>query len=175
MVLQINSLLLISVCTAIPENLLESELFGYEAGAFTDARTRKVGLFELAEKGTLFLDEIGDLSFNIQTKLLRAVEKKIIKRLGGVVDIPVNARIISATNRDLESMVDRNLFRRDLFHRLNVVSIEIPPLRERGEDIIFLANHFIEEFNQQFDKSIKKLDKDLQHLLMGYSWPGKCS
>jgi len=160
------------VCTAIPENLLESELFGYEAGAFTDARTRKVGLFELAERGTLFLDEIGDLSFNIQTKLLRAVEKKVIKRLGGVVDIPVNARIISATNRDLESMVEQNLFRRDLFHRLNVVSIEIPPLRERGEDIIYLANHFIEEFNQQFDKSIKKLDKDLQHLLMGHAWPG---
>jgi len=160
------------VCTAIPENLLESELFGYEAGAFTDARNRKVGLFELAERGTLFLDEIGDLSFNIQTKLLRAVEKKVIKRLGGVVDIPVNARIISATNRSLESMVDQNIFRRDLFHRLNVVSIDIPPLRERGEDIILLANHFIDEFNQQFDKSIKKLDKDLQHLLMGYSWPG---
>ena len=160
------------VCTAIPENLLESELFGYEAGAFTDARTRKIGLFELAERGTLFLDEIGDLSFNIQTKLLRAVEKKVIKRLGGVVDIPVNARIISATNRALEDMVEQNLFRRDLFHRLNVVSIEIPPLRERGEDIILLANNFIEEFNQQFDKSIKKLDKDLQHLLMGYSWPG---
>jgi transcriptional regulator with PAS, ATPase and Fis domain len=160
------------VCTAIPETLLESELFGYEAGAFTDARTRKVGLFELAERGTLFLDEIGDLSFNIQTKLLRAVEKKVIKRLGGVIDIPVNARIISATNRDLEFMVERNLFRRDLFHRLNVVSIEIPPLRERGEDIILLANHFIDEFNLQFDKSVKKLDKDLQHLLMGHSWPG---
>lgn len=160
------------VCTAIPENLLESELFGYEAGAFTDARNRKVGLFELAERGTLFLDEIGDLSFNIQTKLLRAVEKKVIKRLGGVVDIPVNARIISATNRSLDIMVEQNLFRRDLFHRLNVVSIEIPPLRERGEDIVLLANHFIDEFNQQFDKSIKKLDKDLQHLLMGYSWPG---
>jgi len=160
------------VCTAIPENLLESELFGYEAGAFTDARTRKVGLFELAERGTLFLDEIGDLSFNIQTKLLRAVEKKVIKRLGGVVDIPVNARIISATNRDLESMVEQNLFRRDLFHRLNVVSIEIPPLRERGEDIILLANHFIDEFNQQFDKSVKKLDKDLQHLLMSHPWQG---
>lgn len=160
------------VCTAIPENLLESELFGYEAGAFTDARTRKIGLFELAERGTLFLDEIGDLSFNIQTKLLRAVEKKVIKRLGGVVDIPVNARIISATNRDLEFMVERNFFRRDLFHRLNVVSIEIPPLRERGEDIILLANHFIDEFNRQFDKAVKKIDKDLQHLLMGHSWPG---
>lgn len=160
------------ICTAIPENLLESELFGYEAGAFTSARTRKVGLFELADRGTLFLDEIGDLTNNIQTKLLRAIEKKVIKRLGGVVDIPINARIISATNRDLENMVDRNLFRRDLFHRLNVVSIEIPPLRDREGDIVLLANHFIEEFNKQFNKSVKKLDKDVQHLLMGYSWPG---
>ena len=160
------------ICTAIPENLLESELFGYEAGAFTSARTRKVGLFELADRGTLFLDEIGDLSNNIQTKLLRAIEKKVIKRLGGVVDIPINARIISATNRDLENMVDKSLFRRDLFHRLNVVSIEIPPLRDRGDDVILLANHFIEEFNKQFNKSVKKLDKDVQHLLMGYSWPG---
>jgi len=160
------------VCTAIPENLLESELFGYEAGAFTDARTRKIGLFELAERGTLFLDEIGDLSFNIQTKLLRAVEKKVIKRLGGVVDIPVNARIISATNRDLEFMVEKNLFRRDLYHRLNVVALEIPPLRERGEDIVLIANHFIDEFNKQFNKSVKKLDKDVQHFLMGHPWPG---
>lgn len=160
------------ICTAIPENLLESELFGYEAGAFTSARTRKVGLFELADRGTLFLDEIGDLSNNIQTKLLRAIEKKVIKRLGGVVDIPINARIISATNRDLENMVDKNLFRRDLFHRLNVVSIEIPPLRDREDDVVLLANHFIEEFNKQFNKSVKKLDKDVQHLLMGYSWPG---
>ena len=160
------------VCTAIPEELLESELFGYEAGAFTDARTRKIGLFELAEKGTLFLDEIGDLSLNIQTKLLRAIEKKVIKRLGGIHDIPINARIISATNRDLEVMVEQNRFRRDLYHRLNVVSIEIPPLRKRGADIILLANHFIKEFNEQFNKSIKKIDKDLQHFLMGYPWPG---
>ncbi|HSW54990.1 MAG TPA: sigma-54 dependent transcriptional regulator [Ignavibacteriaceae bacterium] len=160
------------ICTAIPENLLESELFGYEAGAFTSARTRKVGLFELADRGTLFLDEIGDLSNNLQTKLLRAIEKKVIKRLGGVVDIPINARIISATNRELENMVERNLFRRDLFHRLNVVSIEIPPLRDRENDVVLLANHFIEEFNKQFNKSVKKLDKDIQHLLMGYSWPG---
>jgi two-component system response regulator AtoC len=160
------------VCTAIPETLLESELFGYEAGAFTSARARKIGLFELADRGTLFLDEIGDLSNNLQTKLLRAIEKKVIKRLGGVVDIPINARIISATNRDLELMVEKNLFRRDLFHRLNVVSIEIPPLRARGEDVVHLANHFIEEFNRQFNKTIKKLDKDVQHLLMGYPWPG---
>ncbi len=160
------------VCTAIPESLLESELFGYEAGAFTDARTRKIGLFELADKGTLFLDEIGDLSINIQTKLLRAIEKKVIKRLGGVADIPINARIISATNRDLDSMVEDNFFRRDLFHRLNVVSIEVPLLRERENDIVILANHFIKEFNIQFEKSVKKIDKDLQHFLKGYSWPG---
>ncbi len=160
------------VCTAIPENLLESELFGYEAGAFTDARTRKIGLFELAEKGTLFLDEIGDLSLNIQSKLLRAIEKKVIKRLGGSVDIPINTRIISATNRNLEKMVEKNLFRRDLYHRLNVVSLEIPPLRERREDIIILANHFIDEFNKLFGKSVKKLDKNIQHFLMGYPWPG---
>ncbi|NWG27877.1 MAG: sigma-54-dependent Fis family transcriptional regulator [Ignavibacteriaceae bacterium] len=160
------------VCTSIPETLLESELFGYEAGAFTDARTRKIGLFELAERGTLFLDEIGDLSNNIQTKLLRAIEKKVIKRLGGVVDIPINARIISATNRNLAQMVEKKLFRSDLFHRLNVVSIEIPALRERGTDVILLANHFIEEFNKQFNKSVKAVDKDIQHFLMGYSWPG---
>ncbi len=160
------------ICTAIPENLLESELFGYEAGAFTSARARKVGLFELAGKGTLFLDEIGDLSINIQTKLLRAIEKKVIKRLGGVTDIPINARIISATNRKLEEMVDDGSFRRDLFHRLNVVSIEIPPLRNRGEDIILLANHFIAEFNKQFNRSVKKLDKDVQHFMLGYPWPG---
>ena len=160
------------VCTAIPENLLESELFGYEAGAFTNARTRKIGLFELADKGTLFLDEIGDLSLNIQTKLLRAIEKKVIKRLGGVNDIPINARIISATNRNLDKMVEDNHFRPDLFHRLNVVSIEVPPLRERGNDIVLLTNHFISEFNQQFGKSVKKIDKDLQHFLKGYSWPG---
>jgi len=160
------------ICTAIPENLLESELFGYEAGAFTNARTRKVGLFELADRGTLFLDEIGDLSNNIQTKLLRAIEKKVIKRLGGVTDIPINARIISATNRDLETMVEENLFRRDLFHRLNVVSIVVPPLRIRQQDPILLANYFIDEFNQLFNKSVKKIDKDIQHLLLGYPWPG---
>jgi two-component system response regulator AtoC len=160
------------VCTAIPETLLESELFGYEAGAFTNARNRKIGLFELADRGTLFLDEIGDLSPNIQTKLLRAIEKKVIKRLGGVVDIPVNARIISATNKDIEIMVEENLFRRDLYHRLNVVTIDIPPLREREDDVIILANHFISEFNKQFTKSVKRVDKNIQHFLKGYQWPG---
>lgn len=160
------------VCTAIPENLLESELFGYEAGAFTSARARKPGLFELAGDGTLFLDEIGDMSFGLQAKLLRAIEKKVIKRLGGVVDIPVNARIISATNRNIERMVEDGLFRRDLYHRLNVVTINIPPLRERGEDVIELANHFIEQFNKDFSKSVKKITRELKYFFLGYPWPG---
>jgi len=160
------------VCTAIPENLLESELFGYEAGAFTGARIRKYGLFELAGNGTLFLDEIGDISLNLQAKLLRAIEKKVIKRIGGVVDIPINARIISATNKNLPKLVEDGLFRRDLYHRLNVVTIELPPLRERTEDIIPLADYFISEFNREFDKSIKKVPPHLKHFLMGYTWPG---
>lgn len=160
------------ICTAIPENLLESELFGYEAGAFTSARARKPGLFELAGDGTLFLDEIGDMSFGLQAKLLRAIEKKVIKRLGGVVDIPVNARIISATNRNIEKMVEDGLFRRDLYHRLNVVTINIPPLRERGEDVIDLANHFIEQFNRDFSKSVKRISRELKHFFLGYPWPG---
>lgn len=160
------------VCTAIPENLLESELFGYEAGAFTSARTRKLGLFELAGKGTLFLDEIGDMSYGLQAKLLRAIEKKVIKRLGGVVDIPIKARIISATNKNIDKLVEEGLFRRDLFHRLNVVTIELPPLKDRNEDVILLANHFIDEFNRDFGKSVKKISRELRHFFLGYPWPG---
>lgn len=160
------------VCTAIPETLLESELFGYEAGAFTSARNKKLGLFELAEDGTVFLDEIGDMSINLQAKLLRSIEKKVIKRLGGVVDIPINARIISATNQNLEEAVELKTFRRDLYHRLNVVTIELPPLRERGEDIINLADHFINVFNKEFGKSIKRISKELVHFFLGYPWPG---
>ncbi len=160
------------VCTAIPENLLESELFGYEAGAFTSARTRKLGLFEIAGKGTLFLDEIGDMSLNLQAKLLRAIEKKVIKRLGGIVDIPVDARIISATNKNIEQMVEEGFFRRDLYHRLNVVTIELPPLKERSEDIIRLADYFIEDFNASFNKSVKRITKELKYFFLGYPWPG---
>lgn len=160
------------VCTAIPENLLESELFGYEPGAFTNARTRKYGLFELAERGTLFLDEIGDLSLTMQSKILRTIEKKVIRRLGGTSDIPIHARIMSATNRELESMVEKNLFRRDLYHRLNVVSIELPPLRERAEDIILLSSHFLKEFNRQFNRHLRKIDLEARQFLKGYSWPG---
>ncbi len=160
------------VCSAIPEDLLESELFGHEKGAFTSALYRKLGLFELAENGTLLLDEIGDLSLNLQVKLLRVIEKKIIRRLGGVDDIPINTRIISATNRDLNEMVKQDLFREDLYHRLNVVSILLPPLRERKEDIIILAWKFIEEFNKQFNKSVNKIEKKLEEFMLAYSWPG---
>ena len=160
------------VCTAIPENLMESELFGYEKGAFTNAVTQKIGLFEAANNGTLFLDEIGDLSFNIQAKLLRVIDRKVIRRLGGINDIPVNSRIISATNRSLELMLNTNLFRRDLYHRLNVVSIELPPLRMRTEDILPITYHFIDRFNRMFGKNVKEMDNEFQEFALNYSWPG---
>ncbi|MHB8578417.1 MAG: sigma-54 interaction domain-containing protein [Ignavibacteriaceae bacterium] len=160
------------VCTAIPESLLESELFGYEPGAFTNAQNRKLGLFEIAGNGTLFLDEIGDLSLNIQTKLLRTIEKKIIRRLGGVEDIKINSRVISATNKNLVELIENNSFRRDLYHRLNVISLELPPLRNRPEDIFLLAGHFISEFNTQFNKSIKTIEKSAREFISHYPWPG---
>ena len=160
------------LCTAIPEALLESELFGHEKGAFTSAQAKKTGLFEIAENGTLFLDEIGDLSVALQSKLLRVIEKKVIRRLGGVADIPVNARIISATNRKLEEMIKDNSFRSDLYYRLNTVSIEIPPLRERREDIDILLKSFIKEYNTQFGKHVSKIDSDLEDFIYNYSWPG---
>jgi len=159
-------------CTAIPEALLESELFGYEPGAFTNAATRKQGLFELAENGTIFLDEIGDLSVTIQSKLLRTIDKKVIRRLGGLHDISVTSRIISATNRNLEKQIINNLFRSDLYHRLNTVSIELPPLRERGNDILILAKYFTEYFNKMFNKNIVKMAPELKNFLSSYSWPG---
>ncbi len=160
------------ICSAIPEDLLESELFGHEKGAFTNAFYRKLGLFELAEGGTLFLDEIGDLSFNLQVKLLRIIEKKVIRRLGSVDDISINARIISATNKNLSEMVEKDLFRKDLYHRLNVVSIILPPLRNRGYDIILLTEKFIQEFNGLFDKNVNTFGNGLKEFLMGYTWPG---
>ncbi len=167
-----NSSFVDVLCTAIPEALLESELFGHEKGAFTSAQFKKSGLFEIAENGTLFLDEIGDLSITLQAKLLRVIEKKMIRRLGGVTDIPVNARIISATNRKLEEMIEDNSFRSDLFYRLNTVSIEIPPLRERQEDIQTLLENFIKDYNIQFNKQIARVDSDLEDFILNYSWPG---
>jgi two-component system response regulator AtoC len=160
------------LCTAIPESLLESELFGYEKGAFTNAHTRKPGLFELAENGTLFLDEIGDLSLKLQSKLLRVIERKVIRRIGGLYDIPVNTRIISATNKDLPSLIEKKMFRSDLYYRLNVVAVELPALRERGRDILRLAEYFLDFYNRQFGKQMKKIERDAQRFLLEYSWPG---
>ena len=159
-------------CSAIPEPLLESELFGYEKGAFTDAKSRKLGLFELANNGTIFLDEIGELSLNLQVKLLRVLEKKIIRRLGGTRDIPVNARIISATHRNLSQLIGRNLFRTDLFYRLNVITIELAALRKRHDFILSLVNVFIKEFSECYNKKIKSIDQEALNFLSSYRWPG---
>lgn len=159
-------------CTAIPDTLLESELFGYEKGAFTDARDKKAGLFEIAGKGTIFLDEIGDITPVIQSKLLKVIEEKKFRRLGSLQDIPVHARIISATGVNLEQMVDAGKFRRDLYYRLNVVPIELPSLRQRKEDIPILANHFLQQFNKQYEKEVEGFSQGAIDFLTEYSWPG---
>lgn len=160
------------VCSAIPSTLLEAELFGYEAGAFTDAKTKKIGLLELAEDGTIFLDEIGDVSLELQAKLLKAIDNKITRRLGGTEDIPVKARIISATNKDLEELIKQKLFRMDLYHRLNPITLTIPPLREREDDVSLITKKFIEEFSGKFDKNVHAIDTKTKEFLMNYSWPG---
>jgi transcriptional regulator with PAS, ATPase and Fis domain len=158
--------------SAIAENLFEAELFGYEKGAFTDAKTSKPGLLEIAENGTIFLDEIGDLNLNLQVKLLRAIENKSIKRVGGIKDIKINCRIIAATNQNLDKLVDENRFRADLYYRLKVISIYLPPLRERKEDIIPLAEFFINQFNSKYNENKEGLTQKAKQLLLQYSWPG---
>ncbi len=158
-------------CGAIPESLLEAELFGYEKGAFTGAYTSKKGKFELAQGGTIFLDEIGDLPLQLQVKLLRVLQEKEIERLGGTKPVKVDVRIISATNKDLESMVKRGEFREDLFYRLNVVPIFIPPLRERKEDIPVLAHHFVETFSKEYSKKVR-LSQEALEAFMNYPWKG---
>lgn len=159
-------------CGAIPENLLESELFGYDKGAFTGARKEgKPGLFEVSEGGTLFLDEIGELSLNLQVKLLRAIQDKEIVRVGGVNPVKIDARIIAATNRNLEQMVKEGKFREDLYYRLNVVPIHVPPLRERCEDVLPLVHHFLGRFNRQF-KTSKRFSPEAMEALERYDWPG---
>lgn len=159
-------------CSAIPDALLESELFGYEKGAFTDAKVTKKGLFELANGGTIFLDEIGDMKPFLQSKILRVIENQSFMRVGGEREIKVDVRVIAATNRDLESLVREGLFRKDLYYRLKVIVIEVPPLRERGEDILLLSNIFIEENNKEFGKKIKGFSEDAKKLIMQYQWPG---
>jgi DNA-binding NtrC family response regulator len=159
-------------CTALPETLLESELFGHERGAFTDAKAQKKGLFEVAQSGTVFLDEIGDLSLPLQSKLLRFLEDRSFRRVGGQKDITVDVRVIAATNKDLKKQVERGLFREDLYFRLKVLPIFLPPLREREQDIPLLVQHFIGEFNREFKKSVKGVTPALMKRLEEYAWPG---
>ena len=159
-------------CGAIPDSLLESELFGYEKGAFTGANKAKKGLMELANGGTVFLDEIGELPLSMQSKLLTFLEDRRFKRVGGLRDIEVNVRIIAATNRDLEEEVEKGTFREDLFYRLNVMQIRIPPLRERREDIPVLARFYLEHFNRKFNKHLKDIDPAFLAEMEGYYWKG---
>jgi len=159
-------------CAAIPRDLLESELFGHEKGAFTDARAQKQGLLELAHGGTLFLDEVGEMSITLQVKLLRVLERMTFKRVGGVKDISVSVRIISATNQNLEKRVREGGFREDLFYRLKVVPIYVPPLRERREDILPLALHFMHQFNMAFKKDFLRITPEAERTLLEYPWPG---
>jgi len=158
--------------TSLPETLFESELFGHEKGAFTDAKTAKKGLFELANGGTILLDEIGEMGLRLQAKLLHVLEHRCFKRVGGVKDIKVDVRIIAATNKDLSTEVKAGRFREDLFYRLNVVPIHLPPLRERGEDILILAHYFMQHYNKVFKKNFSSIDPEAERLLMSYSWPG---
>jgi DNA-binding NtrC family response regulator len=159
-------------CAAITETLFESELFGHEKGAFTDAKASKKGLMELADRGTLFLDEVSEMSLNSQAKFLRVLQERVLRRVGGTRDIKVDLRIIAATNRALEMRVKDGQFREDLFYRLNVIPIHIPPLRERREDIVPLARHFVLDANTRFHKSIKGFAPDAERLMLGYQWPG---
>jgi PAS domain S-box-containing protein len=159
-------------CAAIPETLLESELFGYEKGAFTDAKAQKRGIFELADRGTLFLDEIAELPLMLQAKLLRVLEEQSFRRLGGLKDIQLNLRVIAATNRNLREAVSGGHFRQDLYFRLNVIHIVIPALRERRDDILPLARFFVHHYNQKFKRRIEGISPDAANLLVGHDWPG---
>jgi two-component system, NtrC family, response regulator AtoC len=159
-------------CAAIPETLIETELFGYEKGAFTDAKTMKKGVFEMADGGTVFLDEISEMHINMQSKFLRVLEDQTFRRVGGVKDISVDVQVVASTNRNLEQSVREGQFREDLFYRLSVVPIQIPPLRERKEDIPALVDHFIQRYNIQFRKNVRGITPEGLKVLMNYAWPG---
>jgi two-component system, NtrC family, response regulator PilR len=159
-------------CGAFPETLLESELFGYMKGAFTGAAANKKGLFEVADKGTIFLDEVGEMSQGMQVKLLRAIQERTIRRVGGTEELPVDVRIIAATNRDLAGMVAENQFREDLFYRISVIPLEIPPLRHRRDDIPLLANHFLSRLNVTMNRSIERISEEALQRLEAHDWPG---
>lgn len=159
-------------CGALPETLLESELFGHEKGAFTDAKNRKRGLVEIAENGTLFLDEIGEMGLTLQTRLLRLIENKTFRRVGGVEDLDVRCRIVAATNRNLEKAIEEGAFRKDLYFRLKVIPIDLPPLRDRLADVPAIANYFIELYNKELNKRVNRLSPQMVSVLQGYDWPG---
>ncbi len=159
-------------CAGFQESLLENELCGHEKGAFTDAKEVKKGLLEMADGGTLFLDEIGDMSLNLQAKILRLVEYRNFRRMGGLKDIKVDIRIITATNKDLITLKNEEKFREDLFYRINVASIRIPPLRERPADILALTGYFVEKYNEEFHKNVQRISKGVEDFFMGYNWPG---
>jgi len=159
-------------CGAIPENLLESELFGHVRGAFTGATSSKPGKFELADRGSIFLDEIGDMSANLQVKILRVLEEREFEQVGGSKTIKADVRIIAATHRDLEKLVQEGSFREDLFYRINVIPIEIPPLKGRKPDIPFLISHFLREFNLKNGKDVKGVTNDAMIIIKEHSWPG---
>jgi transcriptional regulator with PAS, ATPase and Fis domain len=159
-------------CAAIPSTLLEAELFGYEKGAYTDAKTAKPGLFEAAHGGTLLLDEIGQIDPAVQVKLLKAIEEKSVRRVGGLRTKPINVRIIAATNRDLEAAVAEGTFRSDLYYRVNVLTVHVPPLRTRGADITLLARHFLDQFARQYGWTPKRLSPEAEALLLAHPWPG---
>ena len=159
-------------CAALPGTLIESELFGYEKGAFTDAKARKEGLFEQAEGGTLFLDEIGELELSLQAKLLRVLEEGAFRRVGGLRDIPFDARIIAASNRDLKAESEANRFRLDLYYRLSVIQIDIPSLHERGEDVLLLTEHYVESFSKRLRKRVEGIAPEVAAAFRRYEWPG---
>ncbi|MCM8826820.1 MAG: sigma-54 dependent transcriptional regulator, partial [Candidatus Omnitrophica bacterium] len=160
-------------CGAIPENLLESELFGHEKGAFTDAYARKIGKLEVANRGTVLLDEIGEMSLNLQVKILRFLQERIIERVGGNTPIELDVRVIAATNSDLKKKIEENKFREDLYYRLSVINIDLPPLRERGEDILLLANYFLNKYKKDVpNKEIKGFTKEARDAMVSFSWPG---
>jgi two-component system response regulator AtoC len=159
-------------CASLPENLLESELFGYEPGAFTDAKKRKIGLIELANKGTLFLDEISEMSPLLQAKLLRVIETRVFKRLGGIRDIKVNLRIIAATNQNIRQRVEEKKFREDLFFRLNMFYLTLPSLKERKEEILLMAQFLLEKIARQLRRSVRRISNDAQTMILNYNWPG---
>jgi len=159
-------------CAGVAEHMLENELCGHEKGAFTDAKEVKKGLLEVADGGSLFLDEIGDMNPGMQAKILRLIEEKTFRRMGGIKGISVDVRIITATNNDLRKLIGEGRFREDLFYRINIVAIRLPPLRDRRDDVLPLAEYFVHKYNQDFHKNVQKISKEVETFLLGYHWPG---